>query len=720
MEQIIGYIERITFQNPDNGYTVAQLKEPHRRELTCVVGLMPTVRAGETVRCRGQWKNHLVHGRQFEVEEHTVEAPAEILGIKKYLASGLIRGIGPVYAERIVERFGEDTLGVIDVNTNLLLEIPGIGKKRIETIRQCWEEQKAIREVMLFLQQYGVSPVYAQKIFKTYGAESIQKVTENPFHLARDIFGIGFKTADTIAQEMGIDKTAAQRIDAGIEFVLSELSNEGNVCYPLMEFLPAAQVILEVDAVQIAERLEVLEGEKRIVLRDLLVDNEMTRCLWLKALYLCEEGITRQLRRLQATLCRLRDVNVDRAVAWVQETLRLRLAPKQAAAVAMALQEKVQIITGGPGTGKSTITNAILTITSKLTDKILLAAPTGRAAKRMTEITRRKALTIHSLLEYSFATGAFKRNRQAPLDCDLIIIDEASMIDTQLMYSLLKALPDQARVVFVGDINQLPSVGPGNVLRDLIKSNTVPVTMLNEIFRQARGSRIVTNAHRINNGTFPQIDTDPSSDFFFMEAEDPEQVLATIVGLVTHRLPKRYGYNSLDDIQVLAPMKRGIVGTHNLNTVLQQKLNADKEPLIRAGIRFQVGDKVMQRRNNYQKEVYNGDVGRIKKIDNIDQKMIVIVDGRNITYDFSDLDELQLAYAVSIHKYQGSECTCVVMPIHTTHFKLLHRNLLYTGVTRGRKLVVLVGTKKALAIAVKNDEVRRRYTGLQQALTAER
>lgn len=717
MEEVFGYIERITFQNPENGYTVAQLKEDKHSELSCIVGSMPALQPGETIRCQGLWKQHLVFGRQFIVEAYHVEAPADVIGIRKYLGSGLIKGIGKKYAGRIVDAFDVETLNIIEMHPERLLEVEGLGKKRVDKIRSCWSEQKSIREVMIFLQSHGVSPAYAQKIFKTYGSESIKKVQANPFQLARDIYGIGFKSADAIAQKLGIGKSAPERIDAGIEYALSDCSNDGHVCFPIADFLRVTQDILETNQEIIEQRLPILVQEERIQMGEMVHQGIMSQFIWLRGLFLAEVGISRQISRLRRTPCRLRDVDIIRALEWVQSQLKITLAINQKQAVTQALKDKIQIITGGPGTGKSTITKAILAITEKLTDKILLAAPTGRAAKRMSEITGKKAKTLHSLLEFDFKNGRFKKGLDAPLDCDLIIIDEASMIDTSLMYSLLKAIPDHARAIFIGDINQLPSVGPGNVLKDMIASRCLPVTCLNEIFRQAAGSRIITNAHRINNGTFPDISNLTDSDFFFMNAESPEEVLKNIVALVTQRLPKKYGFNPFNDIQVLAPMKRGIIGTENLNIILQQHLNPKDNALFWSGKRLLPGDKVMQIRNDHKREVYNGDIGRILSIDPIEQQVVVTIDDREVIYEFSDLDELVLAYAVSVHKFQGSECPCVVLPIHTSHFKLLHRNLLYTGVTRGKRLVILVGTKKAIALAVKNDEVKKRYTGLQQALT---
>lgn len=720
METIHGYIERITFQNPENGFTIAQLQQRGRKDLVCIVGCMPGLRPGETVRCIGTWKHHLVHGRQFTVTEFHVEAPADLIGIKKYLGSGLIKGIGPVYAARIVAKFDVETLKIIDTDPEKLLEVEGLGKKRLGMITACWNDQKSIREVMIFLQSHGVSPTFAQKIYKKHGTQCIQKVRENPYCLSRDITGIGFKTADTIASKLGIAHDSPQRIDAGIEHVLQELSSDGHVCYPVKEFIVETEQILGVSPSLVESRIDGLKKEERIELFDLMNGGQRVPHIWMKSLFVAETGIARELMRLKQGSSRLRSIDLPKALAWVQGALSIKLAVNQEKAVTHAISDKVHIITGGPGTGKSTITKAILAITSKLTDMILLAAPTGRAAKRMTEITGKKAVTIHSLLEFDFKIGRFKRNRENPLDCDLIIVDEASMIDTYLMYSLLKALPSHARVIFVGDINQLPSVGPGNVLKDIIQSGAIPVTILNEIFRQAAGSRIVTNAHRINSGTFPEIHNHADSDFFFIMAETPEQVMQEIVTLVSQRLPRKYNLDPFNDIQVLAPMKRGVIGTENLNVVLQQTLNPKESGLMWGGRKFSVGDKVMQIRNNYQREVYNGDIGRITSIDNDEQQIVVSIDEREIIYEFSDLDELVLSYAVSIHKYQGSECPCVVIPTHTTHFMLLTRNLLYTGVTRGKRLVVLVGTTKALAIAVGNDEVKKRYTGLQQVLMGQR
>lgn len=701
MDQIFGFIERITFYNSENGFTVAKVKVPKKNDLVTVVGILPELKPGENVRLLGNWKSNPTHGLQFEVKECHIERPQDIAGIKKYLQSGMVKGIGPIYAERIVKAFGDKTLEIIDQTPDRLLEIPGIGEKKVDSIQESWQQQGAIRQLMIFLQKYGISPTFAQKIYKIYGNQALATIQENPFALAREVRGVGFKTADGIAANLGIPKDATQRIDAGIEYTLLQLSDEGNTCYPLNDLCEKATQLLETD---VACRIEALIEQQRIVREENYV--------WIKGLWLCEQGIARELKRIGQSQCRLRAVDSERAINWVEEILKIKLAQQQKIAVQASLCEKIHIITGGPGTGKSTITKAILAITEKLTRNIILAAPTGRAAKRMTEITKREAFTIHSLLQYDFSEKGFRRNRENPLVCDLIIIDEASMIDTSLMYHLLKAIPDHARVLIEGDTHQLPSVGPGNVLKDLISSHKISVTELNEIFRQAAGSRIITNAHKINRGEFPDLSIEDKGDFFFVKAEEPQEAVNNIIHLVSKRLPGFYRLNPIEDIQVLAPMKKGVIGTENLNRSLQQALNPQTDILMHAGNRFGVHDKVMQIRNDYNKEVYNGDIGRITAIDREEQELVITFDNRAISYPFNDLDDLVLAYATSIHKYQGSECPCVIIPIHTSHYIMLHRNLLYTAVTRGKRLVVLVGMGKAIAIAVANDDVKKRHTGL--------
>ena len=707
-DSLAGYVEAIIFTQQENGFTVARLKEAQKKDLTVIVGYLPSLQPGESIACKGVWKMHPSHGRQFEVSDYTVEMPNDVVGIQKYLESGLVKGIGPIYAKKIVEKFGLQTLSIIDETPHKLLDIPGLGEKKLDSLIACWKAQKSIREVMIFLRANGASPAYAQRIYKAYGDLSIQKVKENPYKLAKDIFGIGFKIADQIALKIGFALHSSERISAGIEFVLWELSNEGHTCYPIVEFLPLAKATLDVEESLIQEELKTLSEKGIIIVQEPL--------LWLKPFYGYEVNIAKDLQKLVNHPQSIRGIDVSKAASWAQEQQGIEFAEQQKIAITMALTNKVHIITGGPGTGKSTITNAILRVADKLTNKILLAAPTGRAAKRMSQITRRKAFTIHALLEMDFATGGFKRGKDKPLDCEFIIIDEASMIDTPLLFYLLKAIPPGAKVLFVGDIDQLPSVGPGTVLRDIINSSKVPVTKLTEIFRQAKGSKIITNAHRINQGEFPSLSDSPFSDFHFIEAETAEAIQQIILQLVDQEIPEKYKFDKIEDIQVLSPMKRGAIGSEIMNDVLQNLLNPSSKPLLKAGKKFHENDKVMQIRNNYDKGVSNGDIGRIQEIDAQDQILTVSFDGKVVEYAFEDLDEIVLAYATSVHKYQGSECPCVVIPVHTSHFKLLHRNLLYTAVTRGKKQVYLVGTKKAVAIAVHNDQVQKRYTNLEKAI----
>lgn len=705
-EPLSGYVDAIVFAQPENGFTVARLKESKKKDLTIIVGYLPGLQAGENVICQGSWKNHPSHGKQFEVAEFTVESPSDLLGMQKYLESGLVKGIGPVYAKKIVDRFGIHTLDVIDKTPHRLLEIYGLGKKKIRQLQECWHAQRSIRDVMVFLRAHGASPGYAQKIYKQYGDESIAKVKENPYQLAKEVFGIGFKIADTIALKLGFALHSVERLAAGIEFVLWEMTNDGHTCFPLIDFIPIA-----------ASRLEVEGSLVEIAIKGLINTQLIERdgMIWLKPYFAYEQGIARDLLRLMSGQQAIRSINAAKAVDWVQVQLSMQFAEQQKTAVMQALTDKIHIITGGPGTGKSTITNACLTIASKCTDKILLAAPTGRAAKRLTQITKKLAFTIHALLEMDFVSRGFKRGKDNPLDCDFLIIDEASMIDTALLFHLLRAIPNSARVLFVGDIDQLPSVGAGTALSDLISSEVIGVTRLTEIFRQAKGSKIITNAHRINHGEFPELHTSEQSDFHFIEAETPEAISHIILQLVSQEIPRIWNHHPIDDIQVLSPMKRGVIGVEMLNDALQNLLNPSAKPIFRAGKRFHLHDKVMQIKNNYDKNVYNGDIGRITDKD--EEALLVRFDDKEVEYPLAALDELVLAYATSIHKYQGSECPCVVIPVHTSHFKLLHRNLLYTAVTRGKKQVYLVGTTKAIGIAVNNDQVQKRYTGLKKAIT---
>jgi len=711
MDTLIGFVENIVYIHPETGFTVARLND--KRVLQTIVGIMPSIQPGETLHCQGTWKHHPNHGKQFEVKSFETKAPSDLVGIQKYLESGLVKGIGPVFAKKIVDAFGVKTLEIIDNAPEKLAAISGIGKKKLQKIIACWEDQKSIRQVMIFLRGYGISPGYAQKIFKKYQEDSIKIVEDNPYLLAKEIAGIGFKIADDIAHKLGIDKSSEKRIEAAIEYALWELSNNGHTCYPKIELVEQVTKLLEIGKEAVESCLTRLIEQKVLIQ---FQDEEELSLIFLPTFFHSEKLIAKELTRLLYTPVMFRKIDMQKAISWAESQLNMQFSEEQKQAIEIALSKKVQIITGGPGTGKSTIVRAILLVMEHLTSQILLAAPTGKAAKRLSQITRRKAHTLHSLLEFDFNNRGFKRNPQNPLSCSLMIVDESSMIDTFLLLHLLKALPSSSRLIFLGDVDQLPSVGPGNILKDLIASEKIPTIFLKKIFRQSAHSKIIVNAHLINEGKFPFIANDKSHDFFFFDIEDPEQIEQKIIQLLTKELPERKQYHPIDDIQVLAPMKKGRIGIENLNVALQQALNPSKHPLFRGGHRYHVGDKVMQIKNNYSKLVFNGDVGRISHIDLDEQQVIVNYDDYLVNYDFNELDEITLAYAVSVHKYQGSECTCVIIPIHTSHFKLLYRNLLYTGVTRGKKMVILLGTKKALAIAVKNNDVQQRYTGLRQFL----
>jgi len=725
LTDLSGQIERITYNNEENGFTIARVKVYGQRDLVTIIGNLMAPTPGEILKMRGKWANHPKFGEQFKVVEYETKVPASVYGIQKYLGSGLIKGLGPVMAKRIVKKFGKKTLDVIENEILQLSHIEGIGKKRIAMIQNAWNEQKEIRDVMIFLQAHGVSSGYATKIFKEYGNRSIAVVKDNPFRLATDIFGIGFVTADSIAEKLGFPKDSDQRIEAGILYVLHKLSDDGHVYYPYEELIIKSREILVVERDFVVKALGILAADKKIVFEDLNNSieefKENNKAVYLAKFHLCETSISDRLKALALSPKSIRNVNTDKAIDWVQKQLSITLAKNQILAVRSCLKEKVIVITGGPGTGKTTIINAILKIFSMLKVRTLLAAPTGRAAKRMSETTGFEARTIHRLLEFSFAKGGFQKNEERPLACDLLVVDEASMIDTILMYHLLKAVPLSAILILVGDVNQLPSVGAGNILKDIIESNAVTVAWLNEIFRQAKKSQIIVNAHKINQGVIPSFGTSQlhsqENDFYLIQQEDPDRVLEIILELVKVRIPQRFGFDSVDDIQVLTPMHKGVAGAGNLNKELQKMLNPGQEGVMRGEQNYRVSDKVMQVRNNYDKEVFNGDIGRITQIYPENQQLAISFDGREVTFDFSDLDEVVLAYAVSVHKSQGSEFPVVIIPVLTQHYILLQRNLIYTAVTRGQKLVVMVGTRKALAIGVKNDKTKKRFTYLKHRLS---
>ena len=706
MTKLRGVVEHITYQNPENGWSVMKVKVKDYKDLVTLTGSLLDVPVGSVLLCEGQWKVDARYGQQYVVESWEEVMPATIYGIEKYLGSGLIKGIGPAYARAIVSRFGLEILEVIENDIERLLEVPRLGRKRMEKIRESWEKQKDIKEVMVFLQGYGVSTAYAAKIYRQYQKDAIKTVKENPYKLADDIWGIGFKTADGIASKMGYENNDPRRCRSGILYTLNRLAEEGHVYAEPEQLVTAAKELLQADEEPIRKAIaDMIEA------KDLIADNDV---LYLPPFYHAENGSAKRLTSLLSESL-FSDMAAEEAVPYGNQSNNgIVYDEVQQAAIKQALESKVMVLTGGPGTGKTTTTQGIIAAFKSRGMQILLAAPTGRAAKRMTEATGMEAKTIHRLLEYNPMDG-YKRNDENPLEGDVLIVDECSMIDIMLFYNLMKAIPESMRLILVGDIDQLPSVGAGNVLRDIIDSRQIPVVRLTRIFRQAQSSRIVMNAHAINAGQFPNISNGRNTDFFFIKAEDAEAIPQLIVSLVRERLSKAYGYKP-KEIQVLTPMQRGNVGAGNLNTELQTALNPSGPALTRGGYTFRQGDKVMQIRNNYDKNVFNGDIGFISAVDTSERTLSVIYDGRVIEYDVSELDELTLAYAVTIHKSQGSEFPVVVIPVTMKHYVMLQRNLIYTGITRAKKICVLVGTTKALAYAIHNQTVSKRNTKLKERL----
>ncbi len=732
-EALKGHLERIVYSNEHNNYTVAKLKVRGNPETVTVVGQLAGIAPGQVLKLSGDWETHPKYGRQFKAAGYSVGLPAEIHGIEKYLGSGLIKGIGPEMAKRLVERFGIKALDVIERSPDDLLGVEGIGEKRLQMIIRAWEDQREIRDVMIFLQGHGVSTGYSAKIFKQYGQNAIRVVRENPYRLASDIFGIGFLIADRIAEKVGISKDALIRAEAGILHVLEKISDEGHLFLPHDQLLDRAEALLEIDHAALEKAVSNLTASGRIVVEEFVTPtlpsplegeglgggedapSKVMTAVYLKAFYAAEVGLANRLKALLSVPVKGLSMDVRSIEKLVLRRQAIMLSKEQFVGLHTAVSEKVSIITGGPGTGKTTLVKAILAVFEAAGKEVLLCAPTGRAAKRLSEVTDHEARTIHRLLAYNFKSGGFQKNEKNPLSADVVIVDESSMVDTFLMYHLVKAVPMTAALILVGDVYQLPSVGPGNMLRDMIDSEQVPVVFLKEIFRQARESLIIVNAHRINQG-FPPTVSDPNretlKDFYFIQQEDPEKVLSTILELCCERIPDRFNLDALSDIQVLSPMHKGIIGTTNLNRVLQQALNPSDNAIERMGRTFKSGDKVMQIRNNYTKDVFNGDIGTISRIDRDMEKVTIKYDGRGVDYKFIELDELVLAYAVSVHKSQGSEYGAVILPVMTQHFILLQRNLIYTGVTRAKELVVLIGTKQAMAIALRNDKPQKRMTRL--------
>jgi exodeoxyribonuclease V alpha subunit len=713
-EVLAGLVERVTYHNVENGFCVLRARARGHRDLVTVVGHAATIAAGEWITASGEWLNDHTHGQQFKAKFLRKSAPTSVEGIEKYLGSGMIRGIGPVYAKKMVKAFGEKVFDVIEAEPDRLREVTGIGAVRAKRITDAWAEQKIIREIMVFLHSNGVGTARAVRIYKTYGADAVQVMTENPYRLARDIRGIGFKTADAIAMKLGVEKTAMIRLRAGISYALAEAMDDGHCGFPTAELLPLAEGLLEVTQKPICTALD-LELAEGTVIADRVGE---TNCIFLSNFYQAERSIAERLAMLTTEKLPWGAIDADKAVPWVEARVGLELATSQKAAIRLALDSKITVVTGGPGVGKTTIVNAILRILAAKGVNILLAAPTGRAAKRLNETTGLEAKTIHRLLEVDPRDGGFKRNLENPLDCDLLVIDETSMVDVLLMHAVLKALPSTAALFVVGDVDQLPSVGPGQILADLIGSGVIPVVRLTEVFRQAAQSRIIVSAHRINQGLMPDLGKpEEGSDFYFVQADEPETAVTRIVELVKTRIPRRFRLDSIRDIQVLCPMNRGGVGARSLNIALQAALNpAGERKVERFGWTFAPGDKVMQIENDYDKEVFNGDIGYIDDVDLNEGELTASFDGRAITYGFGELDTLVPSYAATIHKSQGSEYPAVVIPVMTQHYAMLQRNLLYTGVTRGKRLVVLVGQKKAIAIAVRNLSGRRRWSKLREWL----
>ncbi|MEN8135828.1 MAG: ATP-dependent RecD-like DNA helicase [Thermodesulfobacteriota bacterium] len=713
-ERLSGVLERITFQSDESGFTVARLRaNDHGNELLTIVGMLADTPVGSGLELSGRWQRDPRHGRQFKFDHYQVVKPNTIQGMEKYLGSGLIKGVGPAYAAKIVSHFGMATLEVLDQSPERLSEVAGLGRKLIGIIKEAWRGQKDVHEIMVFLQGHNIPASYAVKIYKTYGPGSLRVVKENPYRLTEDIWGVGFRVADRIAVSVGLPTHDPGRIKAGLLFVLNEAVSSGHCYLERQELFKKSCSLLELPLAMIEARLPELLAEEKVVVGDERV--------YLPYLYHAERGVANSLLRIGDGLPPWGKLDSVVELRQIRKAMGFELAPEQAQGLGVALENRLAVLTGGPGTGKSTILKAMILMLEKKGVRIALAAPTGRAAKRLAEATGRGASTIHRLLGFTAFGGGFSHNSDKPLAADLVVVDEASMLDIVLANSLLRAIPAGGALLLVGDSDQLPSVGPGNFLRDLVACGLLKTARLTRIFRQGEGSLISINAARVNSGKsfdlLPEYKGD--KDFYFIAREAPEEIEREVVSLCAGRLTEKYGFDPKRDIQVLTPMRKGLIGVENLNRRLQRVINGPDGGAEENGPeRFRLGDKVMQLRNNYEKEVFNGDMGFVTDIDGDAQVVTVTVDGRPISYESAEINELQLAYAVTVHKSQGSEFPCVILPIHTVHYPLLQRNLLYTGITRGRKLVVVVGSPKALTIAIANNRVRQRNSGLQERLLA--
>ncbi len=715
-DALSGLVERVTFHNEETGFCILKVKVQGRKEPVAVLGSLPSVAPGEWITAQGTWEKDRDHGIQLKAHTLKTQPPTSLEGIEKYLGSGMIKGIGPVYATKLVKKFGDKVFDIIENQSKRLQEVEGIGRERRQRIKDAWAEQKVVRDIMLFLHAHGLGTNRAVRIYKSYGVEAIELIRADPYRLARDIHGIGFHSADSVAEKLGLQADSLLRARAALEHLLDQATTEGHCALPRRELLDGAIRLLEVEEEIVAQAFERQLKDERIISEKI----EGEEMIFMPLLRDAEERIARQLRRLSAAKEPEPPIDVEKAIPWVEEKTGRKLSPSQHEALKIALRSRAVVITGGPGVGKTTLVQSLLKILTAKKLKCILAAPTGRAAQRMAEATGLEASTLHRLLEFQPARGGFQRNASNPLEGDVVVIDEVSMVDVPLMSRLLDALPRKARLILVGDADQLPSVGPGLVLGDIIRSGMIPVVHLKEIFRQAGDSRIISGAHSINRGEIPDIIEAPKdSDFVFIEREDPEECAATLVSMVRDRLPKHLGVDPIEGIQILSPMHRGSLGIKELNLRLQAALNPKSEyrdDYQAYGNLFRVGDKVIQTSNNYDKEVFNGDIGRIRSMDREEKLVLVRFGTREVIYEFNELDELELAYAITIHKSQGSEFPVVVIPLAMQQYLLLQRNLLYTGVTRGKKMVVLVGQKKALGMAVRNESTRHRHGGLLHRL----